>query len=404
MNVPAIEAKIAKYQEENAEQIMINRARKAEELAAALAASKGHPAQNDTDAALSQGSQAGFGTGTQGQYAPTVAGQPRPTGMGPQPLPLGGGHDMHGYAVDDEEMIKLRAERGGRAGGWSVEISRKRALEEAFSSIWTFDSSKKFNFSAVNSLCYSHVSRASVVNSSNRVDRIKVSGFKFEFSSISELNQMSEETTLSLSSNKNRVDESLAEQNLDFRQASAKESRGPKNEVKREKGLKSSSRKSRWVRELENLFVNDGELDVDYSVIGSDLSLEHCNDILKRLERCSDVKTLRFFEWMRSNGKLERNVSAFNLVLRVMGRREDWDGAEKLVQEVIADLGCELNYQVFNTLIYACCKLGRLELGGKWFRMMLEHEVQPNIATFGMLMVLYQKGWNVEEQSLLFFK
>lgn len=56
--------------------------------------------------------------------------------MGPQPLPLGGGHDMHEYAVDDEEMIKLRAERGGRAGGWSVEISRKRALEEAFSSIW----------------------------------------------------------------------------------------------------------------------------------------------------------------------------------------------------------------------------------------------------------------------------
>ncbi|PQQ03355.1 uncharacterized protein Pyn_01427 [Prunus yedoensis var. nudiflora] len=71
IDVPAIEAKIAKYQEENAEQIMINRARKAEELAAALAASKGHPAQNDTDAALSQGSQAGFGTGTQGQYAPS---------------------------------------------------------------------------------------------------------------------------------------------------------------------------------------------------------------------------------------------------------------------------------------------------------------------------------------------
>lgn len=269
-------------------------------------------------------------------------------------------------------------------------------------SLETFDSSKKFNFSAVNSLCYSHVSRASVVNSSNRVDRIKVSGFKFELSSISELNQMSEETTLSMSSNKNRVDESLAEQNLDFRPASVKGSRGPKNEVKREKGLKYSSRRSRWVRELENLFVNDGELDVDYSVIGSDLSLEHCNDILKRLERCSDVKTLRFFEWMRSNGKLERNVSAFNLVLRVMGRREDWDGAEKLVQEVIADLGCELNYQVFNTLIYACCKLGRVELGGKWFRMMLEHEVQPNIATFGMLMGLYQKGWNVEEAEFTF--
>ncbi|KAM2638608.1 hypothetical protein TB1_025256 [Malus domestica] len=73
------------------------------ELAAALAASKGHPLQNETDAGVSQGSQ-------------------------------GGGHDMLGYAFDDIEMMKVRAERGGRAGGWSGEISRKRALEEAFSS------------------------------------------------------------------------------------------------------------------------------------------------------------------------------------------------------------------------------------------------------------------------------
>lgn len=135
INVPAIEAKIAQYQEENAEQIMINRARKAEELAAAMAASKGNPSQTDNDGAASQSSQAGVSG--QGQYAPTVpGGQPRPTGMAPQPLPLGVGPDMHGYAADDEEMKKLQAERGGRAGGWSIEFSRKRALEEAFSSIW----------------------------------------------------------------------------------------------------------------------------------------------------------------------------------------------------------------------------------------------------------------------------
>ncbi|XP_050373183.1 uncharacterized protein LOC126790855 isoform X2 [Argentina anserina] len=134
-DVAAIDARIAQYEKENAEQIMINRARKAEELAAALAASKGQPVQDDADVALNQGSQAGFGTGTQGQYAPTISGQPRPVGMGgPQPLPLGGVHDMHGY--DDEEMMQLRVERGPRAGGWSPNISRKRALEEAFSSIW----------------------------------------------------------------------------------------------------------------------------------------------------------------------------------------------------------------------------------------------------------------------------
>ncbi|OIV92938.1 hypothetical protein TanjilG_20600 [Lupinus angustifolius] len=135
IDVAAIEAKIAIYQEENAEQIMINRARKAEELAAALAASKGQPAQTDNDVGINQNSQTGFGAVPQGQYAPTFAGQPRPTGMAPQPLPLGGS-DMLGYAGDDEETMKLRAERGARAGGWSPEISKKRALEEAFGSMW----------------------------------------------------------------------------------------------------------------------------------------------------------------------------------------------------------------------------------------------------------------------------
>ncbi|KDP38715.1 hypothetical protein JCGZ_04068 [Jatropha curcas] len=127
VDVPAIEEKIAKYQKENAEQIMLNQAIKAEELAAALAASKAYPGQADADGS----SQGGFSIETM-QYAPSVpGGQPRPTGMAPQPLPLGG-TDM----LDDEEMMRLRAERGGRAGGWSMELSKKRALEEAFSSIW----------------------------------------------------------------------------------------------------------------------------------------------------------------------------------------------------------------------------------------------------------------------------
>ncbi|KAM7268898.1 hypothetical protein ACFE04_011064 [Oxalis oulophora] len=130
IDVQAIEEKISQYQKENAEQIMINRARKAEELAAALAASKAQPAQVQTDGAALQSSQ---GINVQGQYAPTMAGgQPRP--MGQQPLPLGSG--LHDYSMDDEEMMKIRAEKASKAGGWSIEISKKRALEEAFSSIW----------------------------------------------------------------------------------------------------------------------------------------------------------------------------------------------------------------------------------------------------------------------------
>ncbi|KAL6221530.1 hypothetical protein ACLB2K_004926 [Fragaria x ananassa] len=199
------------------------------------------------------------------------------------------------------------------------------------------------------------------------------------------------------------VDVSLNEQNPDCsRHEIGKGISGTKRLSKREVGLRSSSRKSKWVRKLENVSVNDSEFDVDYSVIKSDMSLEHCNDILKRLERSSDIKTLKFFEWIRINGKLKCNVSAFNSVFRVLGRRENWVAAENLIQEMVTEFGCELNYQVFNTLIYACSKLGRVELGAKWFAMMLEYGVQPNVATFGMLMGLYQKGWNVEEAEFTF--
>ncbi|XP_073144280.1 uncharacterized protein [Henckelia pumila] len=138
MDVPAIEVRIAQYQRENAEQIMNAQARKAEEYAAALAASRGQLVQTGVD--VSSSSQAGSSTATQGHYAPTLAGagiaQPRPTGMAAQPLPLGSSHEMLGLEYEDGEKMKLRGEKAARAGGWSIEMTRKRALEEAFASIW----------------------------------------------------------------------------------------------------------------------------------------------------------------------------------------------------------------------------------------------------------------------------
>ncbi|XP_076958341.1 uncharacterized protein LOC143634042 [Bidens hawaiensis] len=135
VDVPAIEAKIAQYQRENAEQIMNAQALKAEEFAAALAASKGQPAQTDVDMITGTSSQFGVST-SDGHYVPAVAGgtipQPRPT----HPVPMGSGDDLHAYHMDDEETMRLKAERGGKAGGWSIELSRKRALEEALGSIW----------------------------------------------------------------------------------------------------------------------------------------------------------------------------------------------------------------------------------------------------------------------------
>ncbi|XAR66725.1 hypothetical protein NMG60_11013045 [Bertholletia excelsa] len=158
-------------------------------------------------------------------------------------------------------------------------------------------------------------------------------------------------------------------------------------------GLKFNCGENSGVREQEN---------VDIDAVGPDLSLEHCNFILKNLEKSKDGKALKFFEWMRSEGKLKQNVTAYNLALRVVGRMEDWDLAEAMIREMITELDCELNFQVFNTLIYACSRRGHAREGSKWFRMMLDNGVRPNEATFGMLMSLYQKGWNVEEAEFTF--
>ncbi|KAJ0093215.1 hypothetical protein Patl1_25862 [Pistacia atlantica] len=68
----------------------------------------------------------------------------------------------------------------------------------------------------------------------------------------------------------------------------------------------------------------------------------------------NDGNTLKLFEWM--SRKLEKNFTAYDLVLRVFGMREDWDAAKRMIGEVNGDLDSEMYFQVFNTLIYACSK------------------------------------------------
>ncbi|KAK9101746.1 hypothetical protein Sjap_019000 [Stephania japonica] len=138
------------------------------------------------------------------------------------------------------------------------------------------------------------------------------------------------------------------------------------------------------------------------SIVGSDSSIDLCNSVLRNLEQISEDETLRFFEWMKKNGKLKGNVSAYNLAFRVLGRKEDWATAEMLIQELISGLGFRVDYRVFNTLIYTCYKKGIAKIGSKWFHLMLESGVVPNVATFGMLMSLYQKTGDVAEAEFAF--
>lgn len=66
----------------------------------------------------------------------------------------------------------------------------------------------------------------------------------------------------------------------------------------------------------ENVIDSQKGVDFHDENIRSDSSLDHCNAILKELERRDDGKALSFFQWMRKNGKLKQNVTAYNLILR----------------------------------------------------------------------------------------
>ncbi|XP_077222391.1 tetratricopeptide repeat (TPR)-like superfamily protein [Tasmannia lanceolata] len=174
-----------------------------------------------------------------------------------------------------------------------------------------------------------------------------------------------------------------------------------------EKASKSSSRKTGQSavyrrNDGESVSYVDNVLEESLSAIRPESSVEHCNSLLKKLEHSGNDKTLSFFEWMRRNGKLKENITAYNLALRVLGRNGDWSRAEALLQEMTTESHCELNFQVFNTLIYACYKKGLAKQGTEWFHMMLDKEVQPNLATFGMLMSLYQKGGIVMDAEFAF--
>ncbi|KAK3032245.1 hypothetical protein RJ639_035538 [Escallonia herrerae] len=276
--------------------------------------------------------------------------------------------------------------------------------------------SKKLNFivnsSQLTLAGYVHATGVCIVNPISKLKHIRVSSLDTQSPELSEPNHADIPKS---------VDERLVLTNPDgeFR-------KGRRNIWRRFLGAKklskdgklepnSGSNGNKNEKEAKPMFVPEGEgigsgsdrgnaLDFDLGGFRSDLSLARCNLILERLEKGRDDEALRFFEWMRNNGKLKKNVTAYKLALRVMGRRQDWDGAERIIDEMSNYSGCEVSFQVFNTLIYACHKRGLVKLGAKWFHMMLDTGVRPNVATFGMLMSLYQKGCAVEEAEFTFSK
>ncbi|TVU23479.1 hypothetical protein EJB05_25848, partial [Eragrostis curvula] len=157
-------------------------------------------------------------------------------------------------------------------------------------------------------------------------------------------------------------------------------------------------------RQGSKIVVNEDDVNAILSGVTPESSIDECNSVLIRLEKHSDKKALDFFDWMKTNGKLKENADAYHLALQAIAWKEDWKMAELLLHEMVADSNCTLDARAFNGLIYVCAKRRLDDWGTKWFHMMLERKVQPNVSTIGMLMGLYQKTGKVAEAEFTFAK
>ncbi|KAJ3677166.1 hypothetical protein LUZ60_002890 [Juncus effusus] len=168
------------------------------------------------------------------------------------------------------------------------------------------------------------------------------------------------------------------------------------------KPIKQRNKNYTRSKRQEEINSTNTQIDSVLSSITPDCTIEKCNSILMQLEKSNNHNILQFFDWMRQNNKLEKNTDAYQLVFRALARREDWYKAESLLKEMISISNCELNVKLFNSLIYICSKRGLDNWGTKWYGIMLESKLVPNIATIGMLMSLYQKTSNVLQAEFIF--
>ncbi|KAI3709246.1 hypothetical protein L2E82_39006 [Cichorium intybus] len=242
-------------------------------------------------------------------------------------------------------------------------------------------------------------------NSFSKLKQVRVSKLDTELSDVSQSNSFDRPVDLSDQNVVSRSPKLYGE----FRKGKRsiwKRLDGMKNVAKDSKAMDNSTNEIKSEHEIGSsnlLYENDNTFYEKLSSNGPESSLHHCNFILEKLENSGrDDEALKFFKWMRINGKLKHNMNAYKLALRVLGRRQDWEEAERLIQQMQTESSCELTFHIFNTLIFSCYKRGLVTAGRKWFQMMLDKKVHPNVATFGMIMSLYQKGSVLDDAEFAF--
>eukprot|EP00898_Chlorokybus_atmophyticus_P005975 jgi/Chlat1/6379/Chrsp44S05757 len=139
INVAETEAKVAQYQRENADQIVINAAKRAEEHRVLMAAAAGRPIDHPQEVNGGGAMPENAGPHTQAQaggnnnYAPAPATGAALQAFARPAQPLSGvmeTEDMDPEVRRQREMLALAA------AGWSSEIPKRRNIEEAFNSLF----------------------------------------------------------------------------------------------------------------------------------------------------------------------------------------------------------------------------------------------------------------------------
>lgn len=146
IDVQVTESEVRAYEAAHREQIATAKAKRAEQRAAELRAAALPPKAGETSVrqliqqqALNHQQQLDDFSqpSAAGADAAAFAALPRPMGL--QPTPLGGHGHGEGSVLDanlSPQERAIRAVRGQKAGGWTDEIVRRRAIEEALGSLW----------------------------------------------------------------------------------------------------------------------------------------------------------------------------------------------------------------------------------------------------------------------------
>jgi pentatricopeptide repeat protein len=141
---------------------------------------------------------------------------------------------------------------------------------------------------------------------------------------------------------------------------------------------------------------------VHHILSNSDLSFtsRESSFILNGLKKDHD-KTLDVFKWLHEAGKTRGNVYCYNIVLKILGARQEWPRIDALLLQMEAD-SCSPDDYTFNTLIMSASKADCVDHATEYFHSMLQNHVTPTRLTYSMMMLLYQKHGRVPEAEVVF--